>query len=571
MEKVKKLKKLISFHKLDGYIIPKNDEFFGEYVEKNTDNLQYISNFSGSYGFAIILKSKNYLFVDGRYTIQAQQQSGKNFEIITIPDKNLRNIFHGKKIIIGFDPKIHTRINLLLIFKNTNCKLVPVSSNLVDKIWHRKKNRKINKFYALPQRATGQYYRSKINNLINILKTKKINLQFISSGENIAWLLNIRGRDSIFSPIPNCYLIIDTNKRIFCFCDLKKIKISLKKNYKIINFIDLKYLDLFLLKIHDKKILIDSNTCSIYFENILKKNNKIIEYTDPINLMKSIKSKKEIKNTINTHILDGAALTKFLFWIKKNYKKSIDEIFAQEKLLRFRKRNTSFRFPSFPTISSSGPNGAIVHYKATPKSNRLLKSGDIYLVDSGGQYNYGTTDVTRTISLDNNNKKIKEIFTRVLKGHIAVANFKIRKNTFGEHIDFAARKYLKQIDLDYSHGTGHGVGYFLNVHEGPQAISKKNRVKLMEGMILSNEPGYYEKGKFGIRIENLIRVKKSKKNLIFDNLTLAPIDKSLIDLNFLEKSEINWINNYHNKVFKKLKKFMNKSELEDLRLACSKI
>ena len=485
--------------------------------------------------------------------------------------RKILETFFMVKIIIGFDPKIHTRKNLLLIFKNTNCKLVPVSSNLVDKIWHRKKNRKINKFYALPQRAIGQNYRSKINNLINILKTKKVNLQFISSGENIAWLLNIRGRDSFFSPIPNCYLVIDTNKRIFCFCDLKKIEISLKKNYKIINFIDLKFLDLFLLKIHDKKILIDSNTCSIYFENILKRNNKIIEYTDPINLMKSVKSKKEIKNTINSHIIDGAALTKFLFWIKKNYKKSVDEIFAQEKLLSFRKRNTSFRFPSFPTISSSGPNGAIIHYKATPKSNRLLKSGDIYLVDSGGQYNYGTTDVTRTISLDNNNKKIKEIFTRVLKGHIAVANFKIRKNTFGEHIDFAARKYLKQINLDYSHGTGHGVGYFLNVHEGPQAISKKNRVKLMEGMILSNEPGYYEKGKFGIRIENLIRVKKSKKNLIFDNLTLAPIDKSLIDLNFLEKSEVNWINNYHNEVFKKLKKFMNKSELKDLRSACSKI
>ena len=226
-------------------------------------------------------------------------------------------------------------------------------------------------------------------------------------------------------------------------------------------------------------------------------------------LLKSIKSKTEIKNSIKSHIYDGAALTKFLIWVKKNYiKNNINEISAQQKLLQFRKKNKNFKFLSFPTISSSGPNGAIIHYKASKESNRKLKRGDIYLVDSGGQYNFGTTDVTRTISLDNNSKKIKDIFTRVLKGHIAVASYKLKKNTCGNHVDIVARKSLKEINLDYAHGTGHGVGYFLNVHEGPQAISKNNKVKFKEGMIVSNEPGYYENGKFGIRIENLIRVKK---------------------------------------------------------------
>jgi len=289
-------------------------------------------------------------------------------------------------------------------------------------------------------------------------------------------------------------------------------------------------------------------------------------------LLKSIKNKIEIKNTIKTHIYDGAALTKFLFWIKNNFlKKKISEISAQEKLLKLRKDNKDFRFLSFPTISGSGPNGAIIHYKTNKKSNRILKKGDIYLVDSGGQYNFGTTDVTRTISLGNNEMRIKNIFTRVLKGHIAVSNYKLTNNTSGSEIDIVARKPLKEINLDYAHGTGHGVGYFLNVHEGPHAISKGNNVKFKEGMIVSNEPGYYESGKFGIRIENLITVKKIKKKFKFENLTLAPIDKSLIQKNLLNKSEISWLNQYHSKVFYNLKKFMDKSELVELKKSCSNI
>ena len=239
--------------------------------------------------------------------------------------------------------------------------------------------------------------------------------------------------------------------------------------------------------------------------------------------------------------------------------------------MEFRKRNKSFKFLSFPTISGTGPNGAIIHYKATNKTDRKLKKGDIYLVDSGGQYKFGTTDVTRTISFGNPEKRIKNIFTRVLKGHIAVSNFKIKKNTSGSKIDQSARKYLKQIGLDYAHGTGHGVGYFLNVHEGPQAISKNNMVQLCEGMVLSNEPGYYEKGKFGIRIENLIYVKKKKKYKIFENLTLAPIEKDLINKKLLNSKEKKWINDYHKRVYHKLKSKMNKLELVDLEQACSAI
>jgi Xaa-Pro aminopeptidase len=258
--------------------------------------------------------------------------------------------------------------------------------------------------------------------------------------------------------------------------------------------------------------------------------------------------------------------------LKNNFlKKKITEISAEKKLFNFRKKNKKFKFLSFPTISGTGPNGAIIHYKASKNTNRILKKGDIYLVDSGGQYNYGTTDVTRTISLQNSNKRIKNIFTRVLKGHIAVANFSLKKNTSGSTIDSVARKYLKQINLDYAHGTGHGVGYFLNVHEGPHAISRGNKVNFQEGMIVSNEPGYYEKNNFGIRIENLIYVKKIKKNNYFDNLTMAPIDKELVDFKILNKIEKDWLNNYHKKVFDSLKKFMNKTELLELSKSCSAI
>ena len=425
----------------------------------------------------------------------------------------------------------------------------------------------------MPNNSVGINYRKKINKVISYIKKIKADFLFITASENNAWLLNIRGRDIEHAPIPHCYILIDRNKNIDLFCDTNKISYPLKNYFKKIKFLNFKSIDDILLSIRNKKFIIDTNTCSIYFQNIIVKNNSILKSSDPVYNLKAVKTKKEINNMREAHVYDGAALTRYLFWLKKKImkKRGLPKSVAHKNFTNSEKKNDKFKFLSFPTISGTGPNGAIIHYKATKKTNRKLKKGEVYLVDSGGQYKFGTTDVTRTISLQNSSKRVKNIFTRVLKGHIAVSNFKIKDSTSGSQIDFEARKYLKKIGLDYSHGTGHGVGYFLNVHEGPQAISKNNKVKLKEGMILSNEPGYYETNKFGIRIENLLYVKKEKNKSIFKNLTMAPIDKELINPNILNKNEKNWLNNYHKEVYYNLKKIMSKKEVIELRKACSAI
>ena len=564
-----KFKKLFSKYKIDGYIVPKNDEYFNEYIPAHKDRLKFISNFSGSAGFAILFKNKNYLFVDGRYTTQARIQSGKKFKIETIPKKFPKNVLKtNKKIIIGFDPKLHTEHQLNYLFKIKNVELKSLEKNLVDIVWSKKQNAITQSYYSMPKNIVGDKAEKKILKVRKLLNKNKIDLLLVTAPENVAWILNIRGYDSSYSPIPNTRLVISKSGEVFLFADLKKTRKLhkfLKNKVKILSEIDI---NKFFLKLSNKKIWLDKLSCSLHFKMILRERNKVFEKIDPIYFLKSVKNNTEIKNMEKSHLIDGVALTKFLFWLKKNFKnKTITEISAQNKLESFRKMNSKYKFPSFSTISGSGPNSAIIHYKATAQTNRKLRKGDLYLVDSGGQYNFGTTDVTRTLSLDNKSNYIKNIYTRVLKGHIAVSNFKIRNNTTGSKVDFDARKYLKKINLDYPHGTGHGVGYFLNVHEGPQSISKNSQIKLKDGMILSNEPGYYKDGSFGIRIENLVYIKKNK----FIELTLAPIEKNLIDKSILSSTEIKWLNNYHKKVKESLHKFMNVKEKNDLIKACSPI
>ena len=554
-QKLKELKNKFYHHKIDGYVIPKNDEYFSEFAKK--DKLKTITGFDGSFGLAIILKKKNFLFVDGRYVEQAKIQAGKKFKILEIPKKLPYQIL-SSRLNLGFDPTVFTSRSLIYFFRN-KIKLTPITKIIVNS--DILKDHISRKFYSLNPKVVGETANSKIKRLIQILKKDRSDYIFISAPENVAWLLNIRGRDNPFSPIPNCRIIISIKGEVSFFSDIKKSSnIFKKKSFLRISFYKENQIENFLGRLKSKKIIIDKNSCPVLLENLISSKFKISNIGDPVYLMKSIKNKVEINKTIESHVHDGVAVTKFLYWIKKNQNKKISEIDAEKKLESFRKQNKNYLFPSFSTISATGKNGSIIHYRASNKTCREIKKNDIYLCDSGGQYTYGTTDVTRTISFKVQPKNIKDAFTRVLKGHIAVATANISKQKTGSNIDKLARKYLKEIKKDFSHGTGHGVGYFLNVHEGPQAISKRNNVKLREGMILSNEPGYYLQGKYGIRIENLVYIKKEKNNLVFKNLTLAPIDINLINFKLLSSQEKRYLINYHFEVYSKIHKFLSLNE-----------
>jgi len=565
-KRLKKLKKLIVKNNLDGYIIPKNDAYFSEF--SIPDRLNTISNFTGSFGYALILKNNNYLFVDGRYTIQAKKESGKFFNIIEIPYQLPKDIINklNVNLSIGFDPQLFTNSSLTRLF-HKSCNVVPVKTNLIDQIKLPEKRDIAYSFYSLKQEIAGETINSKISRLIKILKKNKIDNIFISAPENVAWLLNIRGKDNPYSPIPNCKIILSINKKIFFFSCPKKIKKIRKENsFKNIEFSTYKNFFKILKLLKGRNFSIDSSTCSVANQEMIKKRFNIKGYNDPCYLMKSIKNKKEIHYMKNSHIEDGLALIKFIYWIKNeiNNGKKVSELEAQIKLEKFRKLNKNYLYPSFNTIAGTGSNGAIIHYRATKKSSKTIRKHELFLCDSGGQYKYGTTDVTRTISFSKHKTKIKNIYTKVLKGHIAVTTSNLSKYQTGKQIDIRARRYLNEAGLDYAHGTGHGVGFFSNVHEGPQSISKYNNIKLMKGMILSNEPGFYKENQFGIRIENLIYI-NNKKKPYFENLTLAPIEKELINNDLLNKEEKKYLKNYHIKIYNTYKKFLFGKEKDWLR------
>ena len=553
-DSINALKKKFKDYQIDGYIIPKNDNYFSEYA--SNDRLKKITKFSGSAGIAVILKKINYLFVDGRYTLQANQESSKYFKIIEIHKKLPNKII--KNLNLGYDPSLFTRNTLKKYFSNNN--VVAINNNLIDQIFKFNKI-KTKPFFSLNKKVVGESHHSKISKVVEFIKSNNADYLFVSAPENVAWLLNIRGYDSPISPIPNARLIINKNKKIYLITEKSKAKTIIKEkkiNSKYI--IDENNLSNLFYQLEEGTFIIDNKSCSTLYENIIKKRFKLLRIDDPIYKLKSIKNEHEIKHMIEAHKKDGLALTKFIYWIKNINKKTITEVQAQNRLERFRKLNRAYLFPSFNTIAGAGANGAIVHYRAEPKNTKKIKKQDLLLVDSGGQYKYGTTDVTRTICFSRQKKSVVNAYTNVLKGHIAVIQTNLNKINTGKKIDIRARKFLKKAGLDYAHGTGHGVGFFLNVHEGPQSISKHNSIKLTKGMILSNEPGFYKKGHFGIRIENLVYVKKLKKKLLFDNFTLAPIEKDLINYKLLNKTEKDYLFRYHLKIYSEYSSSLNKNE-----------
>ena len=572
LDNLNKLKKALIKKNIDAYLVPKNDYFFNEFIKTGNDRLRYVSNFTGSAGTALILHKKNYLFVDGRYTLQAKQESGHLFNIIDISKINILSFLKKNytNIKIGFDPNLF-RFQAIKNILKEKINLVSIEKNLIEQIWKDKKKEVSKNAFILENQYCGISHIKKIKKLRDLLDINKKNSFFISSNENVCWLLNIRGEDSIYSPLLNAFALIQQNK-ITVFCNLKKVSNKLIKSFKKdVQFSDIKSLKEKLIKTKIFSVKIDPATTSyglIKFLQSSKIKCKFIQ--DPIFHLKSKKNKIEIQNLKIAHMFDGVALVKLFFWINQfKNKKKINEISCQKQLENFRKENSFYLGPSFPPISGFNKNGAIIHYNATNKTNQLLTGNGIYLLDTGGQYLCGTTDVTRTISLGKTSLYKKNIYTRILKGHLALKNFKLKNNTTGAQLDQAARKYLKQIGLDYPHSTGHGVGYCLNVHESPPSISKKSKDKFAVGQVVSNEPGYYLERQFGMRIENLIYVNKIKKKLLFEDLTLVPYDKNLINKDLLSRLEIKYLNNYHKEVFKKLNSFLNLKELNFLKKICS--
>ena len=559
MRCIKLLQIILKTNGIDAYIVPKNDQFFSEY--SSPDRLKQITNFSGSAGLAIIFIDKNYLFVDGRYIHQAAIQAGVNFRIFEISKISVKSCLAKEKkfLNIGYDPKLFTK-NFIDNNTSENVKFIPIKRNLIDSIFKTKVSHKSKNYFFLNNKSSGESSKNKIYRLIKILNKIKVDNIFISAPENVAWLLNMRGYDNPYSPIPNCQVFLDKKKNIILFAEIKdNLKNKIKRYFPKIKFYSKKDFSNVVKKLNGKNFFIDKKTCSIFDENQIKDKFSIFKGSDPCYLLKSKKNYTEIKNTQKIHIEDGLALTRFIYYIKKHPKK-FNEISLEKLLEKFRKKSKKYLYPSFGTISASGPNSSIIHYKATKSSCRSVKENDIYLSDSGGQYKFGTTDVTRTICFNKPSLKIRNLYTRVLKGHIAVATHKLKNTDTGSTIDKKARYWLKQINLDYSHGTGHGVGYFLNVHEGPQSISPISRSKFTEGMILSNEPGYYKKNYYGFRIENLIYVKKKGNKLFFENLTLAPYDNDLINFRLLNTKEKRYISNYHKNIFQKIGSKLNEKE-----------
>ncbi len=565
---LKALRAQLTKRKLDGFIIPREDEYQGEYVPAAHERLKYLTGFGGSAGTAIVLKRKAALFVDGRYILQAPQQvDSKQFSIINImetpPSQWLAaQVKSGHDI--GIDPKLHSETNVQAYRDSLTAKaarLVLVDDNPLDTIWDDRPALPQTKIIAHPDQLAGRSSLEKRRTLAKQMKAAGQDMLLIAQPENIAWLLNIRAHDVPHTPFALSFGILHKSAQFDWFIDAPRVSAKLRAH--IGRGLTLHQPDKLAEALHAikaKTIAFDPTTTPAWFGTQLP-NANIVRMSDPCALPKANKTKAEIRASKAAHKMDGTALCNFLAWLDKNAAHGkLDEISAAKKAEAYRHATGKLRDLSFDTISGTGANGAIVHYRVTEKTNRRLQAGDLYLIDSGGQYQQGTTDVTRTVLIEGKAppKGAVQAFTRVLRGHIALATACFPIGTNGMQLDTLARAPLWQANQDFDHGTGHGVGSYLSVHEGPQRISKGGLVPLQEGMIVSNEPGYYETGKFGIRIENLQYVtalktpKGARPMLGFEPLTLAPIDRRLIDKSALSHHEIAWLDNYHAMVQKTL-------------------
>ena len=583
IKKIKLIQNYLIQNKLDGFIQPRADSYLGEYVPKHNARLEWISGFTGSAGAILILRKQAILFVDSRYTIQAKNETkNTGIKVILSAKQSLEKyiFLNAKKFKeIGYDPWLHSYSyikNILNLSIKYKVSFKPLKANPIDIFWSNDRNISPNSDINVhPLKYAGISANKKIKNLCIYLKKLNTEAYIINQPDSLAWLLNIRGLDLKHTPIILSRAIIFKNGTIYLFIDSSRIDKKIKNHFNNnIKIYPEKNIISEIIKISKKKskILADPDSVSYALIQFIKdKKNTLIETKCPIEKMKAIKNTIEIKGTFSAHLKDGVALSKFLYWIHKSKITNNSELLASNTIDNLRSKQSNFICTSFKTISGFAANGAIVHYRVTKKSNKKFSNNNLFLCDSGGQYLEGTTDVTRTVAIGKPTKNMKHHFTIVLKGHIALASAIFPYGTTGNDLDLLARLPLWKNNMNYGHGTGHGVGSCLSVHEGPHRISRGSFVPLEPGMITSNEPGFYLTNKYGIRIENLMLVKKVKnKNMLaFETLTLAPIDVNLINYNLLTEEEINWLNNYHNVVFKNVSSELDKQNKNWLKKVCT--
>ena len=577
--------------RLDGFVVPLTDEHMSEYVGSYAQRLAWLTGFEGSAGTAVVLPQEAAIFVDGRYTLQVRSQvRADQWSYQSVPETSAAEWLSehapdGARI--GYDPWLHSRDwvkRASAALKSKGAELVAVDRNPIDKIWSDRPEASKAQLIVQPDKYAGRNSAEKRHDIADWLTKQGADAAVLSALDSIAWTFNVRGQDVARTPVALAYAIVHGDGTADLFVASEKIGPDVRQHLG--NGVRLHERDQFegaLTEFKGKAVAVDpERAVAAIFDGLDKAGARIIPVRDPTVLPRAIKNPVEIAGQKAAQQRDGAAISKFLRWIENEAPKGeVDELSASDKLESLRRENDELRDLSFDTISGAGPNGAIVHYRSSEKTNRKLEPGTLYLVDSGGQYVDGTTDITRTVPVGEPTAEMCDRFTRVLKGHIGIASAIFPKGTRGSQLDSFARRPLWEAGLDYAHGTGHGVGSFLSVHEGPQRIAAAwsnqpgGDEPLQPGMILSNEPGYYKTGEYGMRIENLVlvvdkQIEGAEKDMLgFETLTFAPIERRLVVKEMLSPQELNWLDNYHAEVLAKIGPSLSGDDLAWLEEACA--
>jgi Xaa-Pro aminopeptidase len=560
------LREELARRNLTGFIVPRADAHQNEYVPPSDERLAWLTGFTGSAGLAAALKDRAVLFVDGRYTLQAAQQidtaAWAVASLVEPPPESwlAQELKAGDRL--GFDPWLHTSAaveRLQAACAKAGAELVAVESNPIDAVWQERPAPPLGQVAVHELKYAGEAETAKLARIRDEIAKLRTDALVMSDPHAVAWTFNIRGADVAHTPLPLAYALVPKDGRPTVFIDGRKLSNSTRDHLeRHADVAEPDQLGSELKRLAETKaaIAIDAATGADALSRMISDaGGKPVRGTDPVALLKAVKNDTEIAGTRSAHERDAVALARFLYWVDREAPSGqLTEIDTVEALESFRRDTGALKDVSFPTIAGSGPNGAIVHYRVTRKTNRRIRPGELLLIDSGAQYQDGTTDVTRTIAIGDPTPEMRDRFTRVLRGHLAIARAVFPDGATGAQIDTFARQYLWQVGLDFEHGTGHGVGSYLSVHEGPARISKLGTMPLKRGMILSNEPGYYKTDQYGIRIENLeLVVPKEiagaeKPMNGFSALTLAPIDRRLIDVRLMTDDEIAWLDAYHMRV-----------------------